>query len=109
MKISVAVSKGTGKMECEDNVLVGDIIINDTTGEYVFSESTVICVADGVGGNKGGREASEFLLRAVANENLFNIDEIQNNCLKGIRSIYKWFLKHEIAYIIAKYRIICSK
>ena len=42
MKISVAVSKGTGKMECEDNVLVGDIIINDTTGEYDFSEPTVI-------------------------------------------------------------------
>ncbi len=77
MKISVAVSKGTGKMECEDNVLVGDNIINDTTGEYDFSEPTVICVADGVGGNKGGRAASEFLLRAVASENLFNLDEIE--------------------------------
>ena len=65
MKISVGVQRGQNKLYCDDTVLVGKTIIND---REVLIDDTVpfaICVADGVGGNAGGKDASIFVMQEI--------------------------------------------
>lgn len=64
MKIYAFVEIGIGKSISEDTVLVGSEIIKEG---FFFSQDIphCICVADGVGGNAGGREASEFVINKM--------------------------------------------
>lgn len=66
MKISVVVCPGPNKAECEDTALVGAALINNAVGVYEADLPVTICVADGVGGNPGGREAGEFILAGIS-------------------------------------------
>ena len=50
----------------EDAVLVGSEVLSETSGAMAMPESGFICVADGVGGNRGGAEASRFILSELA-------------------------------------------
>ena len=60
MKVFSYMEKGLGKVRSEDTILVGDHIVKE--GFHCFeNEFLCIAVADGVGGNAGGREASEFV------------------------------------------------
>ncbi len=52
---------------CEDATLVGTEVLSDTTDSLQIPDTGFICVADGVGGNNGGAEASRFVLANLAN------------------------------------------
>ncbi len=65
----VYVSTHVGKQhsESEDSVLVGTAILSDTSTVLPFPEEDgFICVADGVGGNAGGAQASNFVLNVLS-------------------------------------------
>lgn len=64
----IYVSTHAGKRHTisEDSVLVGVDILADTSAELPMPESGFICVADGVGGNSGGDQASRFVLTELS-------------------------------------------
>lgn len=65
MQVSVSVVKGLNKKHSEDTVLVDSNLI--TENYYVGSNDDIKCivVADGVGGYKGGRDASQYILKYI--------------------------------------------
>jgi protein phosphatase len=63
MRVFAAVQCGAEK-ECEDSVLAGDTLICDSA-ERSVSACGSVCVADGVGGNAGGRFASAFVTERI--------------------------------------------
>jgi serine/threonine protein phosphatase PrpC len=71
--ISAFTHPGTKRLINEDNILVNGVYLNE--GEIHITEKTncVCFVADGVGGNLGGKFASQFVL-----EKIKLIDEISN-------------------------------
>lgn len=66
MKIEVSVVKGLNKCECEDTVLVNNDIITDNAVTIEPDKFVCAVVADGVGGTPGGRQASQFVLKKLA-------------------------------------------
>ena len=61
MKVFSYMEKGVGKSASEDTILVGDQMLKE--GFYILEEEfSCVAVADGVGGNAGGRDASEFVV-----------------------------------------------
>lgn len=60
--IYLSTQKGMGKVKGEDAVLVGHEIFYETALALPAPESGFICLADGVGGHKGGRTASHHIL-----------------------------------------------
>ena len=62
MKITVGVRKGIEKSQCDDTAMVGNKVTNDDFYEYEGPFPQIIGVADGVGGNAGGKEASIFVV-----------------------------------------------
>lgn len=75
MKVSAVVSKGIGKKTCEDAVLLGHSVMSDCETEIELDFPTMICVADGVGGNLGGELASNFLLNEISKNQHTQFDE----------------------------------
>lgn len=64
--------KGACKVENEDRILVNNEIISD--GYYEFeTDSAIVAVADGVGGNSGGAIASEFMA--------YNLSKYNHECI----------------------------
>lgn len=72
MKISYQVQIGKYKDNCEDHALVCSadktFVLNNTCGELEINLPAVITVADGVGGNPGGYEASKFVVEEIGNQ-----------------------------------------
>lgn len=60
--IYLSTQKGIDKLEGEDAVLVGREVFCETTLSLPVPDAGFICVADGVGGIKGGRAASHHVL-----------------------------------------------
>lgn len=82
--IYIATQAGTCHTISEDAVLVGDRVIADTLETFEMPERGFVCVADGVGGNRGGAIASRYVLKMLAQAGtstqdlrrlLFSIDE----------------------------------
>lgn len=66
MRITIAVSKGTNKANCEDTAFCNGTI-NDKDVRIIETDTlTAIGVADGVGGNAGGRNASRFIASQIS-------------------------------------------
>ena len=51
----------------EDSVVVGKHVITDGCAEFDIPETGFVCIADGVGGNSGGAQASSFICEMLAN------------------------------------------
>lgn len=66
MRITTAVSKGTNKTHCEDTAFCNGIIIDRDVRVIETDTLTAIGVADGVGGNTGGRNASRFIASQIS-------------------------------------------
>ena len=73
MRITVVVKHGVNKRICDDTAAVDNIICND--GRYSVDKENCqfIGIADGVGGNAGGKEASLFLLEQITD----NVSELR--------------------------------
>lgn len=68
MKVYAYMEHGSGKTISEDSMLVNGLLLKD--GYVACSHSgDCVAIADGVGGNAGGKEASEFVL-SKCNEGL---------------------------------------
>ena len=81
MRIYAMTEKGEHS-ENEDRILINDDVISDGFFETESNEqTTIICVADGVGGNNAGAVASSFVC-----ENLKNMPCIDKSGLEGINS-----------------------
>ena len=73
-----AVSRiGVNKKNCDDSVLINDVLINDDWHISKIKQIEKIFVADGVGGNKGGKEASKFVLSSIGNEDFSRCNKEQ--------------------------------
>lgn len=81
MVITLLLKTGEGKEICDDSILINDQIFSSdklvACREY---RPMYIAIADGVGGNAGGHDASDFLLRYIKRnkELIYNREEILN-------------------------------
>ena len=64
--VYVATRAGLHHNVSEDAVLVGENLLRDTVAELPVPEPGFVCVADGVGGNLGGSQASQLVLNGLA-------------------------------------------
>ena len=64
--VYVSTHAGKRHSKSEDSVLVGEEVMFDTSGAFPIPDCGFVCVADGVGGNRGGAQASSFVLSALA-------------------------------------------
>ena len=64
--VYVATHAGKAHAVSEDAVLVGSRVLSDLSEAVPMPKRGFLCVADGVGGNRGGARASRFLLSALA-------------------------------------------
>ena len=67
MHVSVGVKAGIKKQICDDTAFVNSAVINDGIHEYDPVDVAIIGVADGVGGNSGGKDASTFIAEHITN------------------------------------------
>lgn len=74
-KIAVGVKIGNGKTECDDTALVGSHIVNNDVNVLESEGPICIGIADGVGGNKGGKDASLFVMNKLANVNFEEVNQ----------------------------------
>jgi protein phosphatase len=83
MKVSVGVEKGSNKTECEDTAFLNELLISSQfmTGEK--DDLQCVGVADGVGGNAGGRIASRYVTYRLARTSFSHMNE------DGIRQLIK--------------------
>lgn len=61
MNINIGVVTGTGKADCEDSAFINDSLVNDNKLEHSAEKLLCIGIADGVGGNAGGKMASIYI------------------------------------------------
>lgn len=74
MIISSLVKTGFGKEICDDTIFDGRSVINSTDFSVNSQNSGWVAVADGVGGNAGGNEASRYVLEYIR-DNYINVNE----------------------------------
>lgn len=77
MEITISVTRGIHKITCDDSAAVDNIICNDNKCSVDKGECYFVGVADGVGGNAGGKEASLYLLEQIF-ENAYNAGDIKD-------------------------------
>ena len=65
MNICLNVGIGCGKTECEDTALFNNISVSDKAIQIHSDAVHCIGVADGVGGNAGGRIASRYVAQEI--------------------------------------------
>lgn len=68
MNISIGVATGTGRTECEDSAFINDTIVSGSSQEHSNVKFRCIGVADGVGGNEGGKIASRYIATRIGHE-----------------------------------------
>ncbi len=64
MNIFASVNAGPEK-KCEDSAFTNRLILSNGCSEHSFSELMCVGVADGVGGNSGGRLASRYVAQQI--------------------------------------------
>lgn len=68
MHITVIVQKGLHKQNCDDAALIGNNVYGEGIHQIQCEMPCIVAVADGVGGNQGGQEASRFVLDFFGSE-----------------------------------------
>lgn len=66
--IVLQIQKGQNKRNCDDAALIGNAVYGEGVHQVQLEEPCIIAVADGVGGNQGGKEASHFVLNFLGKE-----------------------------------------
>lgn len=75
MKICLNVGIGCGKAECEDTAVFNNTLVNDKT---ILLDSDIfqcVGVADGVGGNAGGRIASRYIAHQISQADFLSMTQ----------------------------------
>ncbi len=81
--IYIDTRKGKHHKISEDVVLVGDIILSDENDTLPVPKEGFVCVADGVGGNKGGEDAAVFLLKFLSQNSIVeNLEELKSRLIE---------------------------
>lgn len=93
MKVTVGVRIGIGKEQCDDTALVGQEIINNSTYVYEADSLIGLAVADGVGGNKGGKEASLFVADSLTKLHFASETELKERLLELNSSLINYASK----------------
>ncbi len=75
--IYLATCAGKHHSFSEDAVVVGSEVLLETMEKLQMPEAGFICVADGVGGNYGGADASSFICNTLANAGVLQPEEIK--------------------------------
>lgn len=75
MKICLNVGIGCGKMECEDTAIFNTTLVNDKTILLDSDLFQCIGVADGVGGNAGGRIASRYVAHQICQADFLSMTQ----------------------------------
>lgn len=68
MNITVMVQKGPHKQNCDDAALIEHDVYGEGIHQIQLEMPCIVAVADGVGGNQGGKEASHFTLNFLGKE-----------------------------------------
>jgi protein phosphatase len=99
----IYVSTHAGKRHCisEDAVIVGTEVLTETSKELPMPESGFVCVADGVGGNHGGDQASQFVLTELANWNCDAHDNLKDFLVKTNERLIARAIKDGVAINMA--------
>ena len=81
MIVTYKIQKGIHKERCDDSALIGSLVINDNYGSVEIQENTKIMIADGVGGNAGGDQASFFVMNAIKDISFEDSADLQSSLL----------------------------
>jgi protein phosphatase len=100
MNIISFMQKGLTKLESEDCSLIGDVICIEGNYETNLAAPFVVSVADGVGGNPGGCDASHFII-----EGLMGFKEYDEITVQKIRT----FILQINADLVSKSRVMNGK
>lgn len=79
MKVCLNVEIGSGKSECEDTAIFNETIINNRRASIDGNDLRCVGIADGVGGNAGGRIASRYIAHKFSQSDVSHMtkDEIR--------------------------------
>lgn len=77
MKVCIGVAIGIGKKECEDFAFCNKFLLNNELREYNCLDLKCVGVADGVGGNAGGKIASGYVASQITHPDFSKMDEIR--------------------------------
>lgn len=75
MKVYIGLDTGIGKAECEDTAFVNEHLADGAVTEWVCDGLRCIGVADGVGGNPGGRLASTYAASRIIRADFSGMSE----------------------------------
>ncbi len=105
MVIGYCIRRGIMKEECEDAVLVNNKVFSEGTRLLESEVPSVIAIADGVGGSKGGRIAATYLLSEISKrEKSWNIHEITNDLIEiNSHLIEKWKNDNQLCRMATTY------
>lgn len=82
MKVTYCVKRGKNKDKCDDSALIGFDVVNNNSGQIEVCGKSRVFIADGVGGNAGGYEASLYVVEAVKSIDSEKIDIIKKHLLE---------------------------
>lgn len=75
MKICLNVGIGCGKTECEDTAVFNNTLVNDKIISLDSDAFHCVGVADGVGGNAGGRIASRYVAHQISQADFLSMTQ----------------------------------
>ena len=99
--IYVSTHAGKRHTMSEDSVLVGTEVISDESAIFPMPDAGFICIADGVGGNYGGAQASSFILNALAK---WEDDPVEDTRFFWLSAIMTLLLLHQKTVMLLRWQ-----
>jgi len=94
MKLTVYITPGIGKTTCEDTAFFEQSLHSEQSWKTETQEFRCIGVADGVGGNPGGRYASRYVSSQIIHHDFSEAD--QNGVTSFFRGLHEQLIGHAL-------------